>query len=196
MTQSSLEQLIAGLQEGKLASFPTDTVPALAARPDRAEAIFAAKQRSLEKPLILMGATPEALWPFCQGTPEEREIWQDMAQRYWPGMLTLVLPASDRVPLAMHPKDPIAIGVRIPNSPIALEILAAAGPLATTSANLSGHPPLSTLAEIETQFPQVLTLSAKEVTTVLMGSGIPSTVARWMGTGWEILRQGAVTLES
>ncbi|MDJ1183079.1 L-threonylcarbamoyladenylate synthase [Roseofilum casamattae] len=196
MTQGSLEQVIAGLREGKLASFPTDTVPALAARPDRAEAIYTAKQRSLEKPLILMGATPDALWPFCQGTPAEREIWQDMAQQYWPGMLTLVLPASDRVPLAMHPKDPIAIGVRIPNSPIALEILAATGPLATTSANLSGRPTLSTLAEIETQFPQVLTLNANEVTTVRTGSGVPSTVARWMGNGWEILRQGAVTLES
>jgi len=61
MAQVSITDLVAGVRSGCLVSFPTDTVPALAVRPDRAE-IFAAKQRSQNKPLTLMGATSADLW--------------------------------------------------------------------------------------------------------------------------------------
>ena len=67
MTTVSLAALIAGARAGLLVSFPTDTVPALAALPEKAGLIFAAKQRSQDKPLILMAASAEDLWPYVKG---------------------------------------------------------------------------------------------------------------------------------
>lgn len=205
MPQVSFDDLVTKTLSGEfLLSFPTDTVPALAAPPDRASLIFAAKQRSLDKPLILMAAATDDLWSYVKGSGEEQKIWQQVADRYLPGALTLVLPASDRVPPDMNPKDPTSIGVRVPNHAIARQILQHTGPLATTSANLSGQPALLTMAEIEQQFPQVLTLFPAEIapidateTAIAAGtaSGVPSTVIRWTGADWEVLRQGAVQIE-
>ncbi|MDZ8082214.1 MAG: L-threonylcarbamoyladenylate synthase [Nostoc sp. SerVER01] len=196
MTQVSLEKLIAGARAGSLVSFPTDTVPALATIPEKAGLIFAAKQRSQDKPLILMAASAGDLWPYVKGSENEYKIWQELTDKYWPGGLTLVLPASGRLPKVMNPTDPTTIGIRVPNSAIAQTILAQTGPLATTSANFSGQPPLQTMVEIAAQFPNVVTLAATESQEQTLGLGIPSTVAKWTGTNWEILRQGAIKLDS
>lgn len=192
MTQVCLKQLIIAAKSGNLVSFPTDTVPALATLPDRAELIFTAKQRRADKPLILMGATPEDLWPYVSGTPGEMQIWQQVARTYWPGSLTLVLPASAAVPKAINPIDPTTLGIRVPHCDLAGQILAETGPMATTSANRSGQPPLTAMAEIAAAFPEVFTLATAE--QVKSGSGLPSTVAKWTGQGWQILRQGSVNL--
>jgi len=199
--QVSLDALVAGVRSGKLVSFPTDTVPALATLPEQGALIFAAKQRSQDKPLILMAARAAELWPFVIGSDDEYEIWQQVVKKYWPGGLTLVLPASDRVPKAMvsildagKSTDPKTIGIRVPDCAVAQTVLAQTGPLATTSANLSGQPPLRTIAEIEAQFPDVLTL-ATESKEEIQGMGAPSTVAKWTVNKWQILRQGAVRLD-
>ncbi|MGL4498596.1 MAG: L-threonylcarbamoyladenylate synthase [Planktothrix sp.] len=196
MVQVSVDALINMAIAGEgVVSFPTDTVPALATRPDRAELIFQTKQRSQDKPLILMAATPEALWPYVQGTLEELSVWQKTADEYWPGGLTLVLPASDKVPPAMNPADPSTIGVRVPDCAIAQSILARTGPMATTSANLSGQPPLLTMAEINHQFPDVLTLFSSDFDPTIPPSTLPSTVAKWERNGqWTILRQGNLVI--
>jgi len=196
MTQVSIDSLIQGAISGDyIVSFPTDTVPALAAKPDQSELIFVAKRRSQDKPLILMAASAEALWPYVQGSPAELNLWQQVAGCYWPGALTLVLPASEKVPAAMNSIDRTTIGVRVPNFPLALKILEQTGPLATTSANLSGQPPRLSVAEIEALFPEVLTLVPSELPTAITASSLPSTVAKWTGSNWEILRQGAIELE-
>ncbi|AKG23531.1 L-threonylcarbamoyladenylate synthase [Calothrix sp. 336/3] len=191
MPQVSLEQLVVGAVAGKLVSFPTDTVPALAALPECADLIYTAKQRSQDKPLILMAAIASDLWDFVQGTQAELSLWQQVADEYFPGALTLVLPASSRVPPSMNPLDPTTIGIRVPNSAIARKILTATTPLATTSANLSGQPALLRIPEITTQFPDVLTLSEVECASEKPG-GQPSTVVKWTGRDWQVLRQGAV----
>lgn len=196
MTQVSINTLVEGAISGNyIVSFPTDTVPALATLPDRSELIFVAKRRSQDKPLILMAASAEALWPYVQGSPAELKLWQQVAKSYWPGALTLVLPASEKVPAAMNSIDRTTIGVRVPNFPLALKILEQTGPLATTSANLSGQPPRLSVAEIEALFPEVLTLVPSELPTAITASSLPSTVAKWTGSNWEILRQGAIELE-
>ena len=200
MPQLALPALIAAAQSGEsLVSFPTDTVPALACRPAAAGLIYAAKRRSESKPLILMGADAPNLWDYVAGSPAEREYWAEVAAQYWPGALTLVLPASERLPQAMNPSDPTTIGLRIPNHPVAQHILGLTGPLATTSVNRSGEPALLGLDEINRQFPEVCTLSAVELTELeqmlgkpKLGSGQPSTVVKWTNQGWEILRQGAI----
>ncbi|MDX2216927.1 MAG: L-threonylcarbamoyladenylate synthase [Oculatellaceae cyanobacterium bins.114] len=208
MPQVTLTEFVKAAQTGdRVLSFPTDTVPALAVRPDRAELIFAAKQRSQTKPLILMAAEATDLWQYVTGSDAERQIWQSVMQQHWPGALTLVLPASDRLPPQVNPMNPTSIGIRVPNSAIARHILSQTGPLATTSANQSGQPPLQTQIEIETHFPEVFTLlpSALEALASVgihdgcdpslpTGNGTPSTVAQWTAQGWIILRQGSIKL--
>jgi L-threonylcarbamoyladenylate synthase len=194
MPQVAIATLVEAAQAGQLISFPTDTVPALAAQPEAAAAIYVAKQRSLDKPLILMAATAEALWPFVQGNTIEQKIWTSVAAQHWPGALTLVLPTSNRVPPALNPKTPTTIGLRVPNWPLAQHILQQTGPLATTSLNRSGQPPLENLTAITAEFPAVLTPLADLWALPEVGDRVPSTVAQWQEHGWLILRQGAVGL--
>lgn len=190
MTLVSFSDLITHAQAGKVVSFPTDTVPALAVLPDNAEQIFVTKKRSPDKPLILMGNCLDDLWEYIIGTETQKQTWKSIAERYLPGALTLVLPASERVSPQMNPQDTKTIGVRIPNLELARSILAQTGPLATTSANLSGNPPLETMESINQCFPDVFTLN--NYPQKILGSGQPSTVVKWTETSWEILRQGSV----
>ncbi len=194
MTQGTLQELVETVLAGKLVSFPTDTVPALATLPSKAQVIFAAKQRSQDKPLILMAADALDLWPYVSGSTAELLVWQQMAATYWPGALTMVLPASDRVPKEINLASPDTVGLRVPNHCVTRAILARTGALATTSANKSGKPPLQTMREIKAEFPDVLTLSLEA--TEPPASAIPSTVIKWIGNNWQILRSGAVKLES
>lgn len=196
MTQVSLIDLIAGAKAGKVVSFPTDTVPALAALPEKADLIFTAKKRQLDKPLILMAAEVEDFWQYVEGSQKEYEIWQYVAKKYLPGALTLVLPASSLVAKQMNPYDPTTIGLRVPNSDIARKILAETGPLATTSANLSGQVALEKIKEIDEQFPDVLVLVETEISLTTNTTSAPSTVAKWLDNDWQILRQGPVILYS
>lgn len=193
MTLVSQPELVKRAIAGEVICFPTDTVPALAVRPDYAQKIFTLKQRPSDKPLILMAATAADLWEYVQGNPTEMLLWQQTAQEYWPGALTLVLPASSRVNLAVNPLDNNSIGLRIPNLSISLEILSLTGALATTSVNLSGEPPLETLDAIELKFPELAILDYG-IPGVKFGSGLPSTVAKWSDHTWEILRQGYIKI--
>ena len=187
-------ELIKNAIAGKVVSFPTDTVPALAVLPEKADLIFEIKQRSTDKPLILMAATIDEIWDYVFGTTQERSVWQAIAERYWPGQLTLVLPASDRVPAGMNPLNSGTIGIRIPDSAIALKILAQTGPLATTSANLSGQPPLMQMSAIAQAFPSVATLNCDNLEDV-QAIGKPSTVIQWTGQGWQTLRLGDLVFD-
>jgi L-threonylcarbamoyladenylate synthase len=185
----SFSQLVQGITQGNhLASFATDTLPALAASPASAELIYRIKARSLEKPLILMAADIEQLWPYLAGSQTDRQSWQTLMETHWPGALTLVLPASDRLPPAMNPKADGTIGVRIPNHENARNLLRATGPLATTSVNRSGQPALTDQGAIAAQFPDLLLPEDFGPP----GSGQASTVLNWNGAGWDILRQGSV----
>ena len=188
MPNVDLNGAISAALNGNAISFPTDTVPALATLPAHAAAIFAIKQRSPDKPLILMVGDVADLWQFTTGTDREREIWQAVAERYFPGALTLVLPASAAIPAVMNPLGNHTIGLRVPDCEIARMILRQTGALATTSANLSGEPPLLTMSEIGNRFPQVFTLEREYLPTPQQ----PSTVIQWHGSGWKLLRQGAI----
>lgn len=207
MPQVSLIELVTAVQAGELVSFPTDTVPALAARPEAGDRIYQAKGRSADKPLILMGASLPDLLPYVAGSETELAQWATIAAGHWPGALTLVLPASDRLPLAMNPQNTGTLGLRVPNHPLALHLLKQTGPLATTSANRSGAPPLETMTAIAASFPEVFILAPAALAEIYaalgteppppdqpQGSGLPSTVAQWQETGWTVLRSGAVTL--
>jgi L-threonylcarbamoyladenylate synthase len=190
MPKVSQAQIINQVQQGRVISFPTDTVAALAALPIYSNLIFAAKKRPPDK--LLMGARTKDLWPYVSGTAEEREIWQKITKQHWPGQLTLVLPASEKVPPVMNPLDPHTIGLRVPNHALARTLLAQTGPLATTSANLSGQDPLVTPTDILEAFPDVFVLDRPDA--IYLGSGLPSTVVKWTGEDWQILRQGHIKI--
>lgn len=179
-------QLAERLRRGQAAIFPTDTLPALATCPAQAHLLWELKQRPAHKPVILMAATPTELWQALGLKP--RPAWQMLADRHWPGALTLVLPARSSLARQLNPHGD-SLGVRIPACPTALELLRWSGPLATTSANRSGEPACVTAAEALACFPQVARLAPEPWPE---GSGQASTVLRWQPQGWTLLRAGAV----
>jgi L-threonylcarbamoyladenylate synthase len=119
------------LRAGGLVAFPTDTVYGLgcaSSRPDRLDAIFALKQRPTDKAIPMLVAdlrqVPAASWRVD-------DLAQALASRFWPGPLTIVLSASD---------GSTTQAFRAPDHPIAQALIAAAGPLLASSANISGQP--------------------------------------------------------
>ena len=163
------------LRAGSAALFPTDTVPALAARPDAAAQLWQLKRRPARKPMILMGADAEALFAALD-LPIEPQ-WRAMAERCWPGAVTLVLPARGPLAQALQGEGS-SLGLRIPSCPLALELLRRSGPLATTSANRSSEPPCRSAAEAAALFPALPLLGPVPWP---QGSGQPSTVVAWIG---------------
>ncbi len=184
--------LVAAARSGQLVSFPTDTVPAMAIKPDRRDDIFQLKQRSPDKPLILMASSWMELSPFIEVSNPAIATWQEMAGRYFPGAVTLVLPASDRGQLLNQGFT--SLGVRIPNCKTAISILQQTGAMLTTSANKSNEPPLRNMAAISEVFPSIMTLGDGVSLTEDLGSGLPSTVVQWTEEGWLVRRQGAVKI--
>ena len=198
MPQVTIDQWVHHLSQGAIGSFPTDTVPALAAHPDFADQIYTIKARGPEKPLILMAGDCEDLWPYLAPDRTSAIHWQTIMNAYFPGALTLVLPKHDRTLIKLNPSQTGTIGIRIPNHNPARELLRQTGPLATTSVNRSGEPALLTMADIRSDFPEIYTLSdlALEelgvIESVVCNTPLPSTVIKWTGSGWVILRQGAI----
>ncbi len=195
MLKVSLPQLVDAARAGQVVSFPTDTLPALASKPEQAAEIYRLKHRQVHKPLILMAAKASELWPYVRGTADEQAQWQAMAEQYWPGAMTLVLPATGLHPIAMTPANPRTLGIRVPNHELALDLLAATGPLATTSANRSGQPPLRNLDDVAELFPQVQVLGMGQSGEGDEGRTVapqPSTVVAWKGCDWQVLREGAI----
>lgn len=197
MVKVSQVELVAGAIAGKAVSFPTDTVPALAIKPEYASRIYELKQRPENKPLILMGASIEALLPFVVYTASELQVWQQLINRYLPGALTLVLPASKKVPAVINPSNTRTVGIRVPDHPLAIEILQQTGVLATTSANISGSTALVEMTAIAKTFPEVLVLEDANLSAKnKIGSGLPSTVICWQDRQWQVLRQGSIKIDA
>ena len=195
MVQVSQAELISGAIAGKVVSFPTDTVPALAVKPEFGESIYQLKQRPKDKPLILLGASIEDLLPYIKYSTSELAAWQDLMRNHLPGALTLVLPASKKVPSTINFTDSNTVGIRVPNYPMALGILKQTGVLATSSANISGQDTLVTMDAIERAFPSVLVLENLNLPKDRpVGSGLPSTVVRWQNQTWQVLRQGSIII--
>ncbi|MFM7886498.1 MAG: L-threonylcarbamoyladenylate synthase [Pseudanabaena sp.] len=190
MSLVSLAALVVGARSGQLVSFPTDTVPALAVRPDRSADIFTLKERSPDKPLILMASSWQEFLPFINIGHPALGIWQQTAEQYFAGAVTLVLPASDRG--AKLNQGFTTLGIRIPDSQTAIAILQQTGALLTTSANKSNQPPLRKMRDISIAFPKVWTLGDEIDIDEPLGSGLPSTVVEWTDNRWLVRRQGAI----
>lgn len=178
------------LRHGGLVAFPTDTVYGLAALPFKNETVdrlYIVKGRSHQKAIaILIGDTKD-----LKGISEAPgELATKLAAAFWPGPITLIVPRHPDLPERVSNLPTVA--VRMPDHPVALDLLKLAGPLAVTSANLSGEKSAASAEEVTDQ------LSGR-VHLVLDGGrspgGVPSTVVDCTKEDPEILRPGPVTLD-
>jgi L-threonylcarbamoyladenylate synthase len=189
---SAIARAAALLREGKLVAFPTETVYGLGAdatNPDAVAAIFAAKGRPASDPLIVHIADLEQLASVVAETPA---LALKLAQRFWPGPLTLVLPRAEAIPLNVTAGGP-TVGVRMPAAIVAQKLLRTAGiPVAAPSANRFMRTSPTTAAH-------VLADLDGRIDCVLDGGpcvvGVESTVLDLTTSPPRILRPGAVTLE-
>ncbi len=175
------------LKSGLPIIFPTDTLPAIGCLPKFSNIIYAFKKRDRNKPLILMGSEHKNLIDFVHESA--KEDYENLASKYWPGALTIVIPASAKQTANLTSND-LTIGLRIPNSNIAQSLLRETGPLLTSSANISGFKGSITAEGIALDFPSV-----KIVGPIPWGksSGKASTIIFWKNSGnWKLIREGEV----
>ncbi len=180
------------LREGGIVAIPTETVYGLAANAYDADAIikvFKAKGRPQDNPLIVHISDFEQLKPLVTEIPDDAV---KLAEAFWPGPLTMVLPKSDLLPDCVSAGlDTVA--VRMPSNPVARAVIDASGcPLAAPSANLSGRPSPTAATHV------VNDLDGR-VDAILMSDdcevGVESTVILLEGGKKRLLRPGGVTLE-
>jgi len=186
--QFEVSDLASKLKNGSLALFPTDTLPALCSYPKYSRKIWTIKKRSLNKPLILMGGCMEDLFKFVN--PYAVEDGLKMAKIYWPGALTIVLPTIGNLSEYLN-FNSNTLGFRVPALRLARDLLMRTGPLATTSANISGKSPVKDELDASIQFPGVPILGPLPWPN---SSGMASTVVEWKEGKWKLLRNGSVVL--
>jgi L-threonylcarbamoyladenylate synthase len=179
------------IQEGKLVAFPTETVYGLGANalnPLAVAKIFELKERPSFDPLIIHIASINQLEKLVLGSDER--VYR-LAERFWPGPLTIVLPKSNIVPDIVTSGLP-TVGIRMPSNDIALELIRKSNcPIAAPSANKFGRISPTTAAHVKKQLPNVDCILDGGKTTV----GIESTIIKLTEHGFQILRNGIITQE-
>ena len=157
------------LKSGLPIIFPTDTLPAIGCLPKFSNTIYKFKKRDKDKPLILMGSEYKQLIDYVHESA--KEDYENIASKYWPGALTMVIPASEKQTKTLTSND-LTLGLRIPNSYIAQSLIRETGPLLTSSANISGFKGSTTVKGIALDFPSVkiwaLSLGEKEVEKLVL----------------------------
>jgi L-threonylcarbamoyladenylate synthase len=176
------------LKNGGLVAFPTDTVYGLAAPAFEAasiERLYVVKGRNSAKAIaILLGGVQQLPQVTAHMTP----LAARLAERFWPGPLTLVVPRHPALPTVLAPDA--TIGVRMPDHPVALALLRLAGPLAVTSANLTGGANACRAQEVLQQLNGRIHLLLDGGATP---GGVPSTVVDCTGAAPAVLRAGPIT---
>ena len=180
------------IAEGELVAIPTETVYGLGANGLSEEAvakIFIAKGRPQDNPLILHVAQSGDMEKFCHSIPESAYL---LAEKFWPGPLTMVLPARDTVPRRTT-GGLSTVAVRCPDSAVTREIIRLSGvPIAAPSANISGKPSTTTAQH-------VLHDHDGRIAAVVDGGpcrvGVESTIVDLTEDRPRLLRPGGVTPE-
>ena len=181
------------IRQGELVAIPTETVYGLGAdglNPDAVAKIFEAKGRPGDNPLILHVADGSQIDTFCHDVPESA---YRLAQIFWPGPLTMILPARDIVPKRTT-GGLSTVGVRCPDCDITRDIIRLAGkPIAAPSANISGKPSTTTAAHVlhdhNGKIPLIVDGGASRV-------GVESTIIDLTDETPRLLRPGGITLEA
>jgi L-threonylcarbamoyladenylate synthase len=178
------------LKAGGLVAFPTDTVygvGALAFDGKAIESIYAAKDRPAEKAIPVLIGDREDMEKVAVDIPESG---RRLASRFWPGPLTILLPKRADLPAAVSATS--TVGLRVPDHEMARALLRAAGPMAVTSANISG-------AQSPVTAEQVFEQLGGRIPLIMDGGrtpgGVPSTLVDCTAPELQVLRKGPIGLE-
>ncbi len=178
------------LVAGRPVVFPTDTVYGIGmvvlSGGDAGE-IFEIKRRDRAQTLPWLVASVDALVLYGVELPKGCLA---LAADHWPGALTIVVRASEKVPAAYRAADG-TIALRMPDSPVALSLVEAVGaPIATTSANLHGCPAAVSVAELD---PELLARTPLVLDGGIIPSGVPSTVVSYADGAPKMIREGEIS---
>ena len=181
------------LRDGGIVVFPTETVYGLGALADSKfgpHEIFEVKVRPADLPIPLLVETEDALDTWGADTPEYAHR---LAHKFWPGAITLVVKASEKVPRDFRAPNG-TIGLRSPDHEVVKELIAAAGgPIFATSANTHGNPAPGSFDEVE---PRILTAADMVLDGGETQHQQASTVVLCTGAEPEIVREGAIPAET
>ena len=182
----NLDRAVRAIRRGGVIAIPTDTVYGLACDPANTAAvsrIYTIKRRPDRLELTLLAASIADVEDDVDLTPAARTL----AAAYWPGALSIV--STLRAHRWAIPREGTTLSVRVPNHPVALELLRRTGPLATTSANRHGEPTAETASEVAAAL-------GAEIDTVLDGgpsAGLASTIIDCTTTTPRVLRDGPIS---
>jgi L-threonylcarbamoyladenylate synthase len=185
-----VEAAIAALDAGGIVAVPTDTVYGLAAevsQPSAVAALFALKQRPTFVPIPVLVDSVEQIQFLCAQWPDEA---QRLAEAFWPGALTIILPVPHDLAVMLGGEDDTA-GFRIPDDDVLRRMMAVLGPFAVTSANEHGEMPAHSAQEVLKRF-----ADRDELNGAIDGgerSGDVSSVVDLSVTPWRVLREGAIS---
>jgi len=178
------------IARGRVVGLPTDTFYGLAADPFNlaaVEEIYRVKGRPENRALPILVSSLEQAITLTRDLPED---FLNLAQKFWPGALTLVVDASHRLPLKVTANKG-RVALRWPDSPVACAVIQHLGsPITGTSANISGCPSCSTAEELMKQLGARLPLILDSGDT---GAALSSTIVEVEQEGWRIVREGAVS---
>jgi L-threonylcarbamoyladenylate synthase len=188
----ALEQAVDLLRQGQVIAFPTDTVYGVGAhifQPEAVARLYAVKERPAKLAIPVLLPDVESMLAVCTGIPQA--AW-DLAARFWPGGLSLVLPRASTVPDVVTAGGP-TVAVRVPDHNLVRELCRRlAAPLAATSANRHGQPAPAEAGEVEAAL-------AGRIPFILDGGpcpgGMASTVLDLTVSPPVVLRPGPVTAE-
>jgi L-threonylcarbamoyladenylate synthase len=177
------------LRTGNLVAFPTDTVygvGGLAFDGKAVESIYVAKDRPIEKAIPVLISDLDDLEKVGTNIPETA---RRLASRFWPGPLTILVSKQLTLPESVSATS--TVGVRVPDHEVARRLLRAAGPMAVTSANISGGQNPVTAQEVHEQLGGRIPLIIDGGRTP---GGVPSTLVDCTGKEIRILRDGPISL--
>ncbi len=173
------------LKNGKPIIFQTDTLPAIACMPEYSNIIYKIKKRDKNKALILMGSQVQQVLDYVDN--DARDDFQKVAEKFWPGPLTLIIPIRKNKSLNFISSEN-TLGIRIPDSLTARSLLLETGPLATSSANISGLDTSCVAESVSNDLPDVDLLGPVPWEEC---SGLGSTIISWAKDGkWRLVREG------
>lgn len=177
------------VRAGRLVVLPTDTVYGLgcdAFSADAVRSLLAAKNRGPDMPVPVLVGSWSTIDGLVLGVPQSA---RDLIEAFWPGAVSLVLPHAPSLAWDLGSSKGTVM-LRMPLHPVALELLRDVGPMAVSSANISGSPPAVTAAEAEEQLGEKVALYLDGGPS---GEPVPSTIIDLTGDEPRVLREGAVT---